>query len=102
MKKEINTILYYKTIPLAEIQKIYQKIIDIIKTQFEIIELENIERRDNIDTISGKVGDFMSDMIKKLIQEGYEATWKKLSSIYSTTAIIKLTNIDHLIVNYKL
>jgi hypothetical protein len=43
----------------------------------QITKLESIERRDNIDTISGKVGDFTSDTINKLIQEGYEATWKK-------------------------
>ena len=76
LKKEINKILqnYTTTRDTTEIPKKY---IDIIKTQFEISKLESIEHRDNIDTISGKVGDFTSDTIKKLIQEGYEATWKK-------------------------
>ena len=76
LKKEINKILqgYTTSRDTTEIPKKY---IDIIKTQFEITKLESIERRDNIDTISGKVGDFTSDTIKKLIQEGYEATWKK-------------------------
>jgi NTE family protein len=76
LKKEINKILqnYTTSRNTTEIPKKY---IDIIKTQFEITKLESIERRDNIDTISGKVGDFTSDTINKLIQEGYEATWKK-------------------------
>src|SRR5215207_1987730 len=76
LKKEINKILqnYTTTRDTTEIPKKY---IEIIKTQFEISKLESIEHRDNIDTISGKVGDFTSDTIKKLIQEGYEATWKK-------------------------
>ena len=58
-------------------QRNTKKNIDIIKTQFEITKQESIERRDNIDTISGKIGHFTSDTIKKLIQEGYEAIWKK-------------------------
>ena len=76
LKKEINKILqgYTTSRDTTEIPKKY---IDIIKIQFEITKLESIERRDNIDTISGKVGDFTSDTIRKLIQEGYEATWKK-------------------------
>ena len=76
LKEEINKILqnYTTSRNTTEIPKKY---IDIIKTQFEITKLESIERRDNIDTISGKVGDFTSDTINKLIQEGYEATWKK-------------------------
>ena len=76
LKKEINKILQNYTTS-RDTTEIPKKYIDIIKTQFEITKLESIERRDNIDTISGKVGDFTSDTIKKLIQEGYEATWKK-------------------------
>ena len=74
MKKEINTTILQNYTTSRDTKDLPKKYIDIIKTQFEIIELENIEHRDNIDTISGKVGDFMSDTIKKLIQEGYEAT----------------------------
>ncbi|HEY6885661.1 MAG TPA: hypothetical protein VI278_16630, partial [Nitrososphaeraceae archaeon] len=53
------------------------KYLDILKTQFEITKLETIERRDDIDTVAGKIGDFTSETIKKLIKEGYESTRKK-------------------------
>jgi NTE family protein len=78
LKKGINKILQnYITSRRDTTTEIPKKYIDIIKTQFEIIKLESIERRDNIDTISGKIGDFTTDTIKKLIKEGYESTWKK-------------------------
>jgi NTE family protein len=77
LKKEINNILQNYTTSIDTTTEIPKKYIDIIKTQFEITKLESIERRDNIDTISGKIGDFTSDTIKKLIKEGYESTWKK-------------------------
>jgi len=78
LKKEINNILQNYTTSIDNTTtEIPKKYIDIIKTQFEITKLESIERRDNIDTISGKIGDFTSDTIKKLIKEGYESTWKK-------------------------
>jgi NTE family protein len=77
LKKEINNILQNYTNSIDTTTEIPKKYIDIIKTQFEITKLESIERRDNIDTISGKIGDFTSDTIKKLVKEGYESTWKK-------------------------
>jgi NTE family protein len=76
LKKEINKILQNYTTN-RDTTDIPKKYIDIIKTEFEITKLESIERRDNLDTISGKIGDFTSDTIKKLIKEGYESTWKK-------------------------
>jgi predicted acylesterase/phospholipase RssA len=78
LKKEINKILQnYTTIRRDTTTQIPKKYIDILKTQFEITKLESIDRRDNTDTISGKIGDFTSDTIRKLVKEGYEATWKK-------------------------
>jgi NTE family protein len=77
LKKEINNILQNYTTSRETTIEIPKKYIDIIKTQFEITKLERIERRDNIDTVSGKIGDFTSDTIKKLIKEGYESAWKK-------------------------
>ena len=77
LKKEINNILQNYITSIDTTTEIPKKYIDIIKTQFEITKLESIERRDNTDTISGKIGDFTSDTIKKLIKEGYESTWKK-------------------------
>lgn len=78
LKKEINKILQnYTTNRRDTTTEIPKKYIDILKTQFEITKLESIEYRDNIDTISGKIGDFTSDTINKLVKEGYESTWKK-------------------------
>ena len=76
LKKEINKILENYTIS-RDTTEIPKKYLDIIKTQFEITKLESIERRDDVDAISGKIGDFTSETIKKLIKEGYESTWKK-------------------------
>ena len=57
-----------------------------MKTQFEITKLETIERRDDINTIAGKIGDFTSETIKKLIKEGYESTWKEYCQFVSSAA----------------
>src|SRR5918995_1442339 len=80
LKKNINKILqnYTASIDTTEIPKKY---LDIIKTQFKIIKIESIERRDDHDTISAKDGDFTSETINKLIRDGYESTWRKYSSL---------------------
>src|SRR6185437_8092268 len=87
LKKEINEILEDNTTSRSTTEK-SNKYLDIIKTQFEITKLEVIERRDDIHTTSSKIGDFTSETIKKLIKEGYESTWKKLSTICDPTATI--------------
>ena len=53
------------------------KYLDVLKSQFEIAKLEIIERRDDIHTIAGKIGDFTSETIKTLIKEGYQSNWKE-------------------------
>ena len=50
-----------------------------IKAQFKITKIERIERRDDDDTISAKDGDFSSEIINKLVRDGYESTWRKYS-----------------------
>jgi len=76
LKSKINKILEGDTTGRYTTEK-PNTYLDIIKTQFEITKLEIIERRDDIHTIAGRIGDFTSETIKKLIKEGYESTWKK-------------------------
>jgi NTE family protein len=76
LRNEINKILEDYTISRYTKEK-PDKYLDIIKSQFEITKLETIERRDDIHTIAGKIGDFTSETIKTLIKEGYESTWKE-------------------------
>ena len=76
LKKEINRILQNYT-TIRDATEMPKKYIDIIKTQFEITKLEVVERTDDFNTISAKVGDFTSDTIKKLIKDGYEFTRRK-------------------------
>jgi NTE family protein len=76
LKNQVNKILEDYTTSRHTTEK-PNKYLDIIKAQFEITKLETIERRDDIDTVAGKIGDFTSETIKKLIKEGYESTRKK-------------------------
>jgi hypothetical protein len=76
LKNEINKILQDYTISRS-IKEKPNKYLDIMKTQFEITKLETIERRDDINTIAGKIGDFTSETINTLIKEGYESVWKE-------------------------
>jgi len=76
LRNEINRILEDYTTSRYTKEK-PDKYLDILKAQFEITELETIERRDDIHTIAGKIGDFTSETIKTLIKEGYESTWKE-------------------------
>lgn len=85
LKNEINKILQDYTTSRS-IQEKPNKYLDIMKTQFEITKLETIERRDDIHTIAGKIGDFTSETIKKLIKEGYESTWKEYCQFVSSAA----------------
>ena len=45
--------------------------IDILKNTFKISKIVQIQRKDDNDSISGKMGDFTSETINKWIQEGY-------------------------------
>lgn len=78
LKNDINKILQNNTASI-DTTEIPKKYLDIIKAQFKITKIENIERRDDHDTISAKDGDFTSETINKLIRDGYESTWRKYS-----------------------
>jgi NTE family protein len=76
LRNEINKVLEdYTTSRYAKEKP--NKYLDILKAQFEITKLETIDRRDDIHTIAGKIGDFTSETIQTLIKEGYESTWKE-------------------------
>lgn len=77
LKKDIYKILQNYTASIDTTEEIPKKYLDIIKAQFEITKIENIQRRDDDDTISAKDGDFTSETINKLLKDGYESTWRK-------------------------
>lgn len=46
--------------------------IEILMDAFKIVKVVQIQRKDDIDTISGKIGDFTSETINKWILDGYQ------------------------------
>jgi hypothetical protein len=52
-------------------EKLIKRNIDILKNTFKISKVVQIQRKDDYDSISGKMGDFTSEIINKWIQEGY-------------------------------
>lgn len=54
-----------------------KKNIDILKNTFKIIKVVQIQRKDDNDSISGKMGDFTSETINKLIQDGFHDALSK-------------------------
>jgi NTE family protein len=55
----------------------YKKYIDIIKDTFKIVKVVQIQRKDDSDSISGKIADFTSETVSRLIQQGYEDALSK-------------------------
>jgi hypothetical protein len=51
--------------------------IDVIKNSFKIVKITQIQRRDDDNSISGKLADFTSKTIDRLIQEGYQDAMSK-------------------------
>ena len=76
IKEKINRILDEYT-PRRFYTEEYKKNIDILKNTFKIVKVIQIYRKDDDDTISGKLTDFTSETINKLIQEGYQDTLSK-------------------------
>ena len=48
-----------------------KKSIDILKNTFKIVKVVQIQRKDDNDSISRKMGDFTSETINKLLQDGF-------------------------------
>lgn len=54
-----------------------KKNIEILKNTFKIVKVVQIHRKDDNDSISGKMGDFTSETINKLIQDGFHDALSK-------------------------
>ena len=54
-----------------------KKNIDILKNTFKIVKVVQIQRKDDNDSISGKKGDFTSETINKLLQDGFHDALSK-------------------------
>ena len=76
IKEKINIILDEYT-PRRFITEKIKKNIDILKNTFKIVKVVQIQRKDDSDSVSGKLADFTSETINKLIQDGYEDTLSK-------------------------
>ncbi len=76
IKDKIERILDDYT-PRRFITEKIKKNIDILKNTFKIVKVVQIQRKDDIDSISGKLADFTSETINKLMQDGYEDTLSK-------------------------
>jgi len=46
--------------------------IDILKNTFKITKIVQIQRKDDDNSVSGKLADFTSETIDRLIKEGYQ------------------------------
>ncbi|HZD83937.1 MAG TPA: patatin-like phospholipase family protein [Nitrososphaeraceae archaeon] len=76
IKEKINKILDEYTPRQFNTQE-YKKYIDTLKNTFKIVKVVQIQRKDDSDSISGKIADFTSETISKLIQQGYEDALSK-------------------------
>jgi hypothetical protein len=76
IKKKIEKILDDYT-PRRFITEEFKKNIDILKNTFQIVKKVKIQRKDDENSISGKLADFTIETINKLIRDGYEDTLSK-------------------------
>jgi oligoribonuclease NrnB/cAMP/cGMP phosphodiesterase (DHH superfamily) len=77
IKEKINKILLDEYAPRRFNTEEYKRYIDILKDTFKIVKVVQIQRKDDSDSISGKITDFTSETISKLIQQGYDDTLSK-------------------------
>ena len=75
-KEKINRILD-ESAPRRFNTEGFKKNIDMLKDTFKIVRIIQIQRKDDGDAISGKMADFTSETINKLIQDGYEDAMSK-------------------------
>jgi NTE family protein len=77
VKENINKILLDEYAPRRFNTEEYKRYIDILKDTFKIVKVVQIQRKDDSDSISGKIADFTSETISKLIRQGYEDALSK-------------------------
>ncbi len=76
LKEKIDRILGEYT-PKRFTTEELKKNIDILKNTFKIVKITQIQRKDDCNSISGKLTDFTSETIDRLIQEGYQDALSK-------------------------
>ena len=76
LKEKIDGILEEFT-PKRFITEEIKRNIDILKSTFKIVKVIQIQRKDDVDSISGKLVDFTSETINKLIKDGYNDALSK-------------------------
>jgi NTE family protein len=79
IKEKINKILLDEYAPRRFNTEEYKRYIDILKDTFKIVKVVQIQRKDDSDSISGKIADFTSETISKLIRQGYEDALSKIA-----------------------
>jgi NTE family protein len=77
IKQKINKILLDEYAQRRFNTEEYKRYIDILKDRFKIVKVVQIQRKDDNDSISGKIADFTSETISLLIQQGYDDALSK-------------------------
>lgn len=76
IRDRINKILEEYTTRRFSTEEV-KKNLDILKNTFKIVKVVQIQRTDDNDSISGKMGDFTLETINKLIQDGFHDALSK-------------------------
>ena len=76
IRDRINKILEEYTTRRFSTEEV-KKNLDILKNTFKIVKVVQIQRKDDNDSISGKMGDFTFETINKLIQDGFHDALSK-------------------------
>ncbi len=76
LKEKINRILEEYT-PRRFTTEEIKRNVDILKNSFKITKIIQIQRKDDNNSISGKLTDFTNETIDRLIQEGYQDAMSK-------------------------
>jgi len=76
LKEKIDRILDQYT-PRRYMTEEIKRNIDIVKDSFKIVKMIQIQRKDDSNSISGKLTDFTSETIDRLIQDGYQDAMSK-------------------------
>ncbi|HKO64568.1 MAG TPA: patatin-like phospholipase family protein, partial [Candidatus Nitrosocosmicus sp.] len=76
LKEKINILLEDYT-PRRFITEEVNRNIDILKNTFKITKITQIQRKDDDNSVSGKLADFTSETIERLIKEGYQDALSK-------------------------
>ena len=76
LQEKINRILDEYT-PRRFMTDQIKRNIDTIKSSFKIVKITQIQRRDDKNSISGKLADFTSETINRLIIDGYQDAMSK-------------------------